>query len=309
MISDWRKFEFHISIAGLFLTLVFLLIYAVPVLGYLVQIGAIFSVIYFAFRRRNLLLGIGSIGSLLIGGFIIGLSPVLVAAWAGIVIPSAVLGRMMAVGGTPSKAFGLGMLLAAGIAIAFFLIEKEAIFAGIDNFRKGTMLLVSNLDVHAVSRERLIDSFSALFTIIKRLLPSFMALSAVTQLFLGWVLLMVLLRALGEFFPSMGNFVHWKMPYYYIYVTGALILLRLVGTELIRVFADNGILYVGFFYAVFGFSLIEYYLKKIRLSLFLKILFYVGFVFLQLPGLLLAAMIGLFDSYFDFRRVRARIIG
>ncbi|UCD94882.1 MAG: hypothetical protein JSU69_02185, partial [Candidatus Zixiibacteriota bacterium] len=126
MIPDWRKFEFHISIAGLFLTLVFLLIYAVPVLGYLVQIGAIFSVIYFAFRRRNLLLGIGSIGSLLIGGFIIGLSPVLVAAWAGIVIPGAVLGRMMAVGGTPSKAFGLGMLLAVGIAIAFFLIEKEA---------------------------------------------------------------------------------------------------------------------------------------------------------------------------------------
>ncbi|UCD93485.1 MAG: DUF2232 domain-containing protein, partial [Candidatus Zixiibacteriota bacterium] len=112
-----------------------------------------------------------------------------------------------------------------------------------------------------------------------------------------------------EFFPSLGNFVHWKMPYYYVYITGALILLRLVGTELIRVFADNGILYIGFFYAVFGFSVIDYYLKKIRLSLFLKILFYIGFVFLQLPGLLLAAMIGLFDSYFDFRRVRARIIG
>ena len=309
MVPRLRKFEFHISMAGLFLTMIFLLMYPIPVLGYLVQIGAIFSVIYFAFRRRNLLLGIAGLGSLLIGGFIIGLSPVLVAAWAGIVIPGAVLGRLMAVGGTPSRAFGLGMIFSAGIAVVFFLIEREAIFAGIDDFRKATMLLVSNLDVHAVSRERLIDSFSTLFTIIKRLLPSFMALSAVTQLFLGWVLLIVLLRALGEFFPSLGNFVHWKMPYYYVYVTGALILLRLVGTELIRIFADNGILYVGFFYAVFGFSVIEYYLKKIRLSLFLKILFYIGFVFLQLPGLLLAAMIGLFDSYFDFRRVRARIIG
>jgi len=53
----------------------------------------------------------------------------------------------------------------------------------------------------------------------------------------------------------------------------------------------------------------EYYLKKIRLSLFLKVLFYIGIVFLQLPGLLLAALIGIFDSYFDFRKVRARIIG
>jgi len=27
------------------------------------------------------------------------------------------------------------------------------------------------------------------------------------------------------------------------------------------------------------------------------------------PGLILAAAVGLFDSYFDFRRVRARLIG
>jgi len=41
----------------------------------------------------------------------------------------------------------------------------------------------------------------------------------------------------------------------------------------------------------------------------LRVFFYIGLIFLQLPGLILAAVVGFIDSYFDFRKVRARIIG
>jgi len=95
------------------------------------------------------------------------------------------------------------------------------------------------------------------------------------------------------------------MPYNYIYIVGIMILLRLVGTEQLKVLADNVILFMGFFYALFGFSVFEYYLKKIKLSLFLRIVFYIAF----LPGVVFAVLMGLFDSYFDFRKVRAKIIG
>ena len=83
----------------------------------------------------------------------------------------------------------------------------------------------------------------------------------------------------------------------------------MVGTDALKMISDNLLFFIGVFYSVFGFSVFEYFLRKIRLTLFLKILFYVGFFFLQLPGLILAAAIGMFDSYFDFRQVKAKILG
>ncbi len=132
-----------------------------------------------------------------------------------------------------------------------------------------------------------------------------MILAGVGQLFLGWVGLMLLFRVLGRFQPVLIGFSYWKMPYNYIYIVGATILLRLIGNESMRIVADNALLFMGFFYAVFGLSVFEYYLKKIKLSLLFRIIFYIAF----LPGALFAVFVGLFDSYFDFRKVRARIIG
>ncbi|MFH2037360.1 MAG: DUF2232 domain-containing protein, partial [Candidatus Zixiibacteriota bacterium] len=103
--------------------------------------------------------------------------------------------------------------------------------------------------------------------------------------------------------------IYWKMPYYYVYLLGFSIIIRLIGDNSMKIVADNMIFFIGFFYAAFGFALFEFYLKKIKLSRFMRILFYVGFIFLQLPGLIFAAIAGLFDSYFDFRKVRAKIIG
>jgi uncharacterized protein YybS (DUF2232 family) len=122
-------------------------------------------------------------------------------------------------------------------------------------------------------------------------------------------LLYVIFRSTGAFIPQFVEFVFWKMPFYFIYPTGLFIFMRLLGTGPIKVAADNCLLFMGVFYAVFGFAVMEYYLRKVRLSLFLRVLFYVGFVFLQVPGLMIAASVGLFDSYFDFRQIRARLIG
>lgn len=309
MLPEWRDVDPYISSGCLFLSLIFLSVSGIPIFGYFVQIGAIFSIILFSFRRMNLLLAIGSVGSIVIASLLLGFSPILLAVWGGVVVPGIVLGKLMAAGSPPSKAFIKAMLFSVALSSVLFWIEKDLIFEGIDNLQKTTALLFSDIGAQEGTRSFLMEDVTKVFDVLKRLMPSLMALSGVMQLFLGWMIFILLLRGLSEFSPALGNFVYWKMPYYYVYITGVFILLRLAGTGQIQMLADNVILFLGFFYAVFGLSVFEYYLKKIRLSLFLRILFYVGFVFLQLPGLMLAALVGLFDSYFDFRRVRARIIG
>jgi len=309
MLYAWKQIEPLVKYGGLFIALIFLAVTGVPLVNYIAQVGAMFAFTFFAFRQMHFFLAVSIIGSMAFGILLLGFAPVLIVAWAMVVFPAVILGRLMQVGTSPSKSFILAMLTAAAISVILYFSQRELIDMTMTELNDTIGVFVANLGLNEVARANLTDSMTGMVEIIRRLLPSLMALSAITQLFLGWAIMAVLLRGTGEFVPNLGHFVYWKMPYYYIYLFGLFILLRLAGPDLVKIIADNILVFLGFFYAVFGFSVIDYFLKKIRLSLFLRILFYIGFAFLQLPGLAIAALIGLLDSNFDFRRVRARIIG
>ena len=309
MLPEWRSIEPYISYGCLILLLIFPAIYGIPLIGFLVQIGAVFSAIYFSFRRMDLHLAVGVIGSLAMGSFIFGFSLLLLSVWASVVIPGAALGRFLTAGVTPSRAFAVTILFSVAVWLVVYWIEKDVIAMALTKMNEAAVLFAGDLGFSENIKDNLIDNLNKMTVIMRRLFPAFMALSGVVQLFIGWAAVVLLIRAFGEFFPSFIRFYFWKMPAYCFYLTGAFILARLAGTEIIKAAADNALFFMGFFFAVFGFSVIDYFLRKIKLTFFLRLLFYICFAFLQLPGLFLAAAIGFFDSYFDFRRVRARIIG
>ncbi|MDD4051784.1 MAG: DUF2232 domain-containing protein, partial [candidate division Zixibacteria bacterium] len=72
---------------------------------------------------------------------------------------------------------------------------------------------------------------------------------------------------------------------------------------------DNVLLILALAYAVCGLALMEHLLRRLQMPRFVKIVFYVGLLLMQIPGLIIMALVGLFDSYFDFRRVRAHTLG
>jgi hypothetical protein len=304
MRPDTKTTEFMVNYFCLFFLMIFLAVSGIPVMGYLAQLAAIISILYFVFEGMLIFALLGGVGSLVIAVLSFGFNPVLIGIWAQIIIPSAILGRMIAVGKTPPKAFLASLLSLVIITLGIFLLEKNTIFSVIDNSKEMAASYVGSMGAGAAGT-RLSEDIAKMFETFRRLTPSLLILAGVGQLFLGWVGLMLLLKALGRFQPVLIGFSFWKMPYNYIYIVGATVLLRLVGTESMRVVADNAILFMAFFYAVFGLSVFEYYLKKIKLSLLFRIIFYIAF----LPGALFAVFVGLFDSYFDFRKVRARIIG
>lgn len=310
---EWPKVERYLNFIGLFLLLVFLVVVPIPVVGYLAGMGALASVVFFAFRRRQLLLAAGSIGSIVLASFLYGPSLLLLGLWAAVIIPGTLFGGLMASGIPAGKAFTVGLLASALIAMLMFWVQRDLILEALDSFHKW---MQSGIASGGTAENAVTESSNGmavmLNTMIKttrRLLPSLLALSAVFQLFIAAVFLFMLLKSAGGFTPSFGSFVFWKMPFNYIYLIGLFIAMRLLGPETLKITADNFLLFIGIIYAVFGFSVMEYFLRRIKLSFFLKVIFYFGFVLLYLPGLVLAALVGIFDSYFDFRHVKAKLIG
>lgn len=302
----WDNIEQVTNPAGILTILAFPVVIGIPVIGYLMETIALFFVLLFAFRRQYLFLAISIFGSLFLAILMYGSEILIISMWAKAIIPGALLGYLISSGRSIQKVFLFSIILIAIVGLIFYWQIKTAIFQDLDN---ALAWIENGLAGTSNQTAESIDLFTKAIAVIKRLSPAILILSAVTQLFIGWVILIIFLKATGEFFPGFVNFYYWKMPDFYLFIIGMAVVIRLIGGELLEVVADNIILFIGFFYAAFGFALFEYYLKKIKLSLFLRVLFYIGFIFLQLPGLILAALVGLFDSYFDFRNVKARMIG
>jgi len=306
---EWQKVETYFNFFGLFLILVFPILVGIPVIGYLVETAALFCVILFSFRRRQILLAIGSMGSILMATTLFGPSLLLIGIWGMIIIPGTIFGKLLAEGAVPLRAFMISLLAMSIGSLIIFWGERELIYKALDEVQGWVNAGLMGNQTTSGSVSRPVEWVDNTIAILKRLMPALLALSGIAQLFVAVSALFFLLGRSGEYVRSFGSFIYWKMPFFCIYLTGLFIFLRLIGAENMKITADNFLLFIGIFYSVFGFSVFEYFLRKVRLTTFLKVLFYVGFLFLQLPGLVLAAVIGLFDSYFDFRNVKAKILG
>ncbi len=304
---DQDKFDRGVLFFGLLISVTYPVISGtVPVIGYLVEYLVCFYLILYTIRRMWTFALIGAVGSLALMIGLFGFHAFLVASWAKTVVPAVLFGSLMSEGIRTRHAFTVAVIAAALASLAIFLTEKELIYSVFDQARNWVHSGAADLPQNGKKIDTLMLQA---ISFLKRTTPSLLAMSAVMQFFIGWIGVMVYMEYVGLFMQPMQGFYYWKMPEYYIYGLGVLLLARLIGPEIIRIIADNFILFLGLFYAVCGFAVFEYYLKKLRLSLFLRILFYIGIILLQIPGLVFAALVGVFDSYFDFRKVRAKIIG
>ena len=77
--------------------------------------------------------------------------------------------------------------------------------------------------------------------------------------------------------------------------------MRFLGTDTITQIGDNVLVFLAVFYSISGLSLIEYYLKKLKLPPFVKFSFYLLLFITQLIGFFVAVFAGFIDSFKDFR--------
>jgi len=129
MQPDWKSAEIIVNYLSIFFLIIFLTVSGIPIIGYLVQVGAYFSIIYMTFGGMIFFPIFGSIGALILAMISFGFNPILIGLWAQIIVPGAILGRLMAVGKSPARAFLTAILFLIIISSTIFWLEKDLIYS------------------------------------------------------------------------------------------------------------------------------------------------------------------------------------
>lgn len=119
----------------------------------------------------------------------------------------------------------------------------------------------------------------------------------------------MMIRKESGFCRGLTDFILWKLGVASMILLAIALVFWVIGIESTMPFADNLLFILGVSYMVVGLAVIEYYLKRRRIHAALRIAFYVMLFLSGWIGGLLAAALGLIDSHFDFRRVKAQQIG
>lgn len=153
-----------------------------------------------------------------------------------------------------------------------------------------------------------LEQARATMEVMVRLFPAATILGALAQFSVGFLLFMLWAHrreGIPRFYIPM---IHWKMPFGFTPLLVIGILMRLLGEGTIRLVADNMLAILAVYYCVAGLAVIEYYLRKLKISKVMRVLFYVMLFFTQVLGFFLLALLGFIDSFADWRRISTREI-
>lgn len=301
---------------GLALSVTIPLWLTVPIASYLLEVIMAVALTVMVIENRMVLVLAGAVVGLLIS-FIPNLAglPMLfyLPLWLEAVLPPIFLGILISRGWSAGKSFFLASLLIALFTYVLYEQTSGLLVQQIEEIGKSAgQTVAATLTTRGYTPEVInewLDALSNTTVLIERLLSGMLIMGNIVQLFIALLLVEVYYARRNSYFPGFGPFIYWKVPEKLFYLLGVVLLARLLFNEEVRLVADNLLFMLSFIYAVGGLSLIEHLLRKLKLPLLVKILFYFGLLLMQLPGLIVACLAGLFDSYFDFRRVRAHSLG
>ncbi|MEE9442565.1 MAG: DUF2232 domain-containing protein [candidate division Zixibacteria bacterium] len=288
----------------------------IPGIGFLLEIYLVWGVVVATIERHHWTI-IGASAAALILGAIPGIAVIpmmfLMPSLVKLVLPAMVIGFLLNRGIKATAVFWVAVGCMTLIMTVIYLQMLEFIVELIENVHLRSLAWIKSTLATAGYSTEIIDSTSDSLAqgknILFHLLPGLMILTGIGQIFVSMVLVEWYFTRRDSYFPGFGRFIYWKMPEKLLYFWVAAILIRLIWDGTAQMVADNALLIFVSFYSVTGLSLLEYGLRKLRLPKLIRIIFYLGLFFMQLPGLIAAAAAGLFDSYFDFRKVRAHSLG
>jgi hypothetical protein len=302
--------------AGLLLLVVQPFWVLLPGVSYVMEIMAIVVILATVVELRAILAVAAALSGLVIGVVMSStLLPVnlFFPLWAKAVLPALTLGVLVARGRGAGIAFTAAAVIAGAAMLILYIQGAAAINHQLDLFRTSMeRMLTVPLAAQGYSAEtvnEMSDKLAVIFRVLARLMPAMLIMSAIGQLFIAFLIVDWYYTRRDTFFPGFGSFIYWKMPEIFLYLVAVAVVIRAMATPFWQQTADNLLFMMALVYAVAGLSLVENWLRRIRLPLFVKIIFYVGLVLMQAPGLVLMALIAVFDSYFDFRRVKAHTLG
>ncbi|MFO7714948.1 YybS family protein [Desulfosarcina sp.] len=138
--------------------------------------------------------------------------------------------------------------------------------------------------------------------VLVRILPS---LAAASTLFVAWTNLIAarpIMERRGLYYPDFGRLNLWRAPEPLVWGVIACGLIILLPAKEIRLIGVNGMLVLLTIYFIQGIAIVSFYFEKKKLPRIVRIVLYMMIAVQQL-FLLVIICIGLFDMWFNFRKI------
>jgi len=178
-----------------------------------------------------------------------------------------------------------------------------AIEAGIDEFA----VQASEMGQSQELLEGLTSDLKDFGRILVELLPSLLLLSVLFNLTVAYFLSHKVGSKVGCHMPALPHFSRWRLSDYFL----GLVLLggffSLLHNPALRTVGHNLLGFCAGLYFFVGLSVAEFFLLKLDVPRFLKLLFYLLIFLGQVLSLILLGVLGLLDSWFDFRKLRSGV--
>ncbi|HOD67576.1 MAG TPA: DUF2232 domain-containing protein [candidate division Zixibacteria bacterium] len=272
-----------------------------------------------AFARRQWALWGSAVAAVAVSYLLLGGSHLwmLVFGWGMLLVTAVLTGRLTSGGYRPRTVYIAAVLSLVAFGSALYLplwldlvrAMPKSIETVVDAARE-RLAAAGESDVQV---EQLTEAFRRLATVVLRLAPAAMLLSAVVQFSVGYLLFVKWVDRCQAGRPQYEPFHFWRMPYGFVPVTAAAAAVRLLGGAAVQLAADNALAFLAVFYCLTGLSFVEFYLRRVQFTRFMKVLFYVFLALLPLVYPVVGviafgaiALVGFADSFADWRRLRLR---
>ncbi|MFP4032129.1 MAG: DUF2232 domain-containing protein [Desulfococcaceae bacterium] len=196
-------------------------------------------------------------------------------------------------GGTVLTLFYVGL---SGLNLLDFISE------GIRRNLELSLALYREMGVPAEQIDALRGVLDLLHQTLLRLLPAMIASAALFAAWASLVMGLSLLRLRGVPVADPGPLNRWRPPDHLIWGVIACGVLLLIPHTGLRVAALNGLFVLLTVYFFAGIAVVSFFFEKRRLPRPLRALFY-ALVAIQQPLLLVVVALGLFDMWFNFRKL------
>ena len=284
----------------------------VAAISYFLAVYLYYGTARLAFEGRQKMLWFGGGLAIIVGLWLSGSSGFLpvVFGWLMILVAGAACARLALAGKSASAAYIVGMLIVAILFTAQFGgFWPELMASSRDAAAEAVKQLEPLLASIGYNEQQINDNIlrtKAMFDAIIRLTPAFTILSAGMQFSLGFLLFA---RYVAFRRPEAGYwvpFTRWRIPFAVMPAVIVAVLMRVVGNEPLKLAADNILAGLSVYYCVAGLSLIEYHVRRLAVTVALRIMFYVFLTLALLTthvfGFFAAALLGFIDSFADWRK-------
>lgn len=137
-----------------------------------------------------------------------------------------------------------------------------------------------------------------------------LAVFLLATMFVGSILVgNFLVRRSGLFAVPIADFSLWKLPEWVMIPLGIAAILVLTNQTALTIIGWNTLLFLYLVCSLYGVSFLEYQMRRWRFPLPVKVVTYLFLFITQLLAAVVLPVVALFDSRFDFRKIRAKQLG